>query len=361
MVRNVNNTCSTHDAAGIRYDPIVLIDYDDIANSIASSEMTTPPTEATTGTTFTERDLMAWRDCRNVALSTLEEELRTYFFSYQQRHSIEPIDNDNNTSLLIILDDNFHLRSMRRDAYKVCQRVISDIAIKSQSANSTCLLFSIGFSVLMIGTPLNICLKRNALRQGKAQISEVTIRKMASTLEMPVPNSGDYMKKFEMNSFLIDYSEDHTGKLQDADDLYSFFGDAVRACLEAARRNPVIPPQREEEVDPEILQRAREQTKKSQIHQADRLLRNLVGEIGRADKSMGRVANDARKYVLQQVRDETIIVKTNDDEDTDCALEVSIANAFRSYLENDLCQSGSSSLLPTMDAALLRLKYADPK
>ena len=382
-------TCSAT-RTRIQYDPIVLVDYDEIANGIASIAYSETETariamraelEAATRTcappavqlhgavAFTETDLQAWRDCRNAALSKLETELRDYFARQtNERHPVGAHadnnynNNSNNSNLLVILDDNFHLRSMRRDAYKVCQRVISDLNLHVSESDTTstnqnrnhdnmsmCNMCrcTIGFSVVLVDTPLDTCLKRNSLREGKARMPEETVRKMLDTLEKPEANSGDYMKKFETNAIVIDYSGDRDEEIG-TDDLYSLFGDTVQACLEAARKNPVIPPQKEEKVDPdpEALQRAREQTKKSRIHQADRLLRNLVGAVGRTDKSMGRSANDARKYVLQQVREEIIAAGA----DT-CAYQNDIADAFRKCLENEKGELGSSGVLLAIDEA----------
>ena len=326
MKRNINNTCVT---CGIRYDPIVLIDYDEIANDIARKSSS----ESAHTATFSETDLQAWRDSREAALSQLETELRNYFAES------DADDNEGHNNLLVILDDNFFLRSMRRDAYKICQGVISGLSDvpdlsdtaatsnpNSNSSMSRC-AFTIGFSVVLVDTPLDVCLTRNSLRKGKALIPEETIKRMASTLERPDPSSGDYQKKFEVNSFTIEYPGNRNEEM-----------DKVQACLEAARNNPVIPPQTEEMVDPEALQQAREQTKKSRIHQADCLLRNLVGAVGRADKSMGRSANNARKRVLQQVRDDSIAADAGGDSDKG-AYEKDIADAFKKCLESEKVES----------------------
>lgn len=347
MKRNINNTCVT---CGIRYDPIVLIDYDEIANDIARKSSS----ESAHTATFSETDLQAWRDSREAALSQLETELRNYFAES------DADDNEGHNSLLVILDDNFFLRSMRRDAYKICQGVISGLNDASDYSSDTArncnmhrrCAFTIGFSVVLVDTPLDVCLKRNSLRKGKTRIPEETITRMASTLERPDPSSGDYQKKFEVNSFTIEYPGNRNEETDTcADDIFALFADKVQACLEAARNNPVIPPQTEEMVDPEALQQAREQTKKSRIHQADCLLRNLVGAVGRADKSMGRSANNARKRVLQQVREDSIAADAGGDSDNG-AYEKDIADAFKKCLESEKVES---DVLLAIDEALLNI------
>ena len=320
MRRNINSTCV---ACGIRYDPIVLIDYDEIANDIVRKSSSKSAHTAT----FSETDLQAWRDSREAALSQLETELRNYF-----AETNDADDNTSHSNLLVILDDNFFLRSMRRDAYKVCQRVASGLSDASDA-------LTVGFSVVLVDTPLGVCLERNSLREGKARIPEETIRRMASALERPDPTSADYMKKFEVNSFTIVYPGNRDEEIDAcADDTFALFRDKIQACLDAARNNSVVPPQKEEKVDPEALQQAREQTKKSRIHQADCLLRNLVGAVGRADKSMGRSANNARKRVLQQVREDSIAADAGGDSDNG-AYEKDIADAFKKCLESEKVES----------------------
>ena len=332
MRKDINNTC------GARYDPIVLVDYDEIANDIVQNQTSK---SAHTIVAYNETDLQAWRDSREAALSQLETELRNFAEN-------DADDTESRSNLLVILDDNFHLRSMRRDAYKVCQRVASGL--------HRC-AFTIGFSVVLVDTPLDVCLKRNLLRKGKARIPEETIKKMATTLERLDPTSRDYMKKFETNSLTIDCSGDRKEEIDAcADDIFASFADEIQACLNAAKNNPVVPPQTEEKVDPEALQRAREQTKKNRIHQADCLLRSLVGAVGRADKSMGRSANNARKQVLQQVREDTIAAAEGGDNDIG-AYEKDIADAFKKCLaENEKVGSG---VMLAIDDACSQLSITD--
>ena len=324
------NTCV---ACGIRYDPIVLIDYDEIANDIVRKSSSKSAHTAT----FSETDLQAWRDSREAALSQLETVLRNYFAES------DADDNTSHSNLLVILDDNFFLRSMRRDTYKVCQGVASGLSDASDAADDTARnsALTVGFSVVLVDTPLDVCLERNSLRKGKARIPEETLMRMASALERPDPkaSSGDYQKKFEVNSFTIEYPGNRDEEIDAcADDTFALFRDKIQARLDAARNNSVVPPQKEEKVDPEALQRAREQTKKSRIHQADCLLRNLVGAVGRADKSMGRSANNARKRVLQQVREDSIAADAGGDSDNG-AYEKDIADAFKKCLESEKVES----------------------
>jgi antirestriction protein len=55
-------------------------------------------------------------------------------------------------------------------------------------------------------------------------------------------------------------------------------------------------------VDLEELERARQATRESRLHQYDQLMRSWVSEVASMDKQSARVANDARKEMLADLR-----------------------------------------------------------
>lgn len=93
-----------------------------------------------------------WRQARTSALQQLQECLET------------------NENTLVILDDNFYLRSMRKQVYQVCQPFAT-----------TKRLF---FATLWIDTKLEACLERN--QQRTRAIDSSVIVKMARNAEPPV-------------------------------------------------------------------------------------------------------------------------------------------------------------------------------
>jgi len=306
-----------HNNSKNNYDRIVLINYDDIVNGIANDERekgqsgpqqnfiendpALPLLEGDQSSQFDDTDLQAWRDCRNIALRRLKHELFCHF-------TMPLLTEQNNethltSDLLIVLDDNFHLRSMRRDVYRACQEVIASCgdaryATPDIQGGITPL---IGFSVVLVDTPLDVCLERNMHRKGKSHIPEQIIQKMATSIERPIANTTDYMKKFEVNSIILDVVDAHC--FNSPKGLLEINRDKMYQCLQRAIDNPVKELSREVERDPEALQGEKDATKKNRIHLIDRLLRALVGAVGRADKSKGRVANDARKQILQHFRE----------------------------------------------------------
>jgi len=334
------------------YSHVVLIDYDDIANRIAVSEQlavdssvpTADDEASNSNTAFDDTDLLAWRESRKMALTKLEDELTSFF----EAQSESNISNQSN-NLLVILDDNFHLRSMRRDVYKVCQKVVASSTEEKNESDAGRNARRIGFSLVLVDTPLEICLQRNATRQGKACVPEGTIRNMAASFERPETDTKDYMKKFELNSIAVDASQKTS-----TDDVYDANEERICSCLRQSLDNPVVPPQKEVGIDPEVLQKQREQTLSNLIHRADRLLRTMVGAVGRADKTMGRTANEARKCILQRVRDDNVLSGDSDDG----MYEAVIVEQFKTYLvENggDKVRA-DSELLSVIDIAYQGLK-----
>ena len=309
------NSCSdgrTSEELRPQHNRVVLIDYDDIANAIATSDAPgssdIPPVPD--NTSFVDADLKAWRESRKAALSKLEYTLMTM--------TNTTLDNDDG-NLLVVLDDNFHLRSMRRDVYKVCQKILSSDDADAKK-RSTCRR-RIGFSVIMVDTPLEICLQRNASRKGKARIPDDTIRNMAARLERPVTDTKDYMRKFEVNSICIEVTDSSTPY-----DMYDENKERILACINQSLDDPVIPPKKENILDPEVLRIERERTLKNRVHRIDKLLRTLVGAVGRADKSMGRIANEARKHALENARNDA---ESSEEYVDDIA---SIVEQFKTYL-----------------------------
>ncbi|KAL7461998.1 hypothetical protein ACHAXS_003424 [Conticribra weissflogii] len=312
----------TH-SAGIclsRFDRIVLIDYDAIADmkadATAATERNTVRIAGRNGEneayhSFESGDLWSWRKSRVQALDTLRNELITHFAKRQDRNCRQKQNN-----LLVIMDDNFHLRSMRRDVYKACQDVISKI---QQSGDISEIGFSphgtnnrdknrnndlqppiIGFSVLYISTPIELCIMRNNARSGKERVPTEVINRMATTIEPPdTSKPGTSFEKFNIaiNPYHVNCN---------SCDNQSSVVNKIQSILEQAINSPVSS---KEELTPEQLaemekekQRVKEDTLMCRLHQIDLLLRKLVGAVGRIDKKNSKKANDARKRILKQVK-----------------------------------------------------------
>lgn len=279
-----------------KYDKVFLIDYDKIADTIDQFDLqdnaetsteylgteSNKPKNTSGHTSFDSNDLYAWRRSREIALGKLKDALHSHF------------SDRNNHSMLIILDDNFHLKSMRREIYRACQEIVAEFES------------SIGFVTLYLSTPLEVCMKQNNRRDGKHRIPDDVIRRMAVAIEPPDPSKpyGSF-EKFHL-TINIQEEKDNKSLLQQ-----------IRTCLSEATCIPVPPKNdlSEEQIakmEAEKM-RHREETIKCQLQRIDQLLRKLVGAVGKVDKSKSKMANEARKSIL--VRHKSTCLESSDDGD----------------------------------------------
>lgn len=302
------------------YDKIQVIDYDHIATEIEQSTATKQSSHhpAQEQLIFGSNGLEAWRQSRINALHKLKDTLQSHFTS----------DVFTDKSLLVVMDDNFHLKSMRREMFRACQEVSAD-------HNST-----IGFVTLFVSTPLEVCIERNKQRQGKHRVPDAVIQKMAAIIEPPDPSKtyGSFEKIYlTMNNH--DRADDEVLE-------------QIHKCMKESLSSP-IPPKHEVSAE-EIAQlesekaRQRENTLNCELQRLDQLLRKLVGAVGRVDKSKTKLANEARKQILDRskrdgirndgslVRDFYCLIEIDaySENDVDSHLVTSIAKAFDAFTMN---------------------------
>jgi tRNA uridine 5-carbamoylmethylation protein Kti12 len=335
------------------YDKVVLIDYDAIAEEELVRSTTTnghlhTSNESTSNdqghtcynTVFDSTSLDAWRKSRMTALNVLNNTLRTHF------SKIDGLSN-RHQSLLVIIDDNFHLRSMRREVYRVCQDVLAsnknNCTVNVNATNNSEHQPTIGYATIHVSTPLDICLERNRLRTGKRCIPEEVITRMDMAMEPPDDTKA--CASFERFHTTIDNSSD-----SDKSGIDNTILQQIVECIHASLQSPITPkdemtPERLAEVEAENA-RQREKTLKCQVQRIDQLLRKLVGAVGRVDQSKCRRANDIRKLLLEKVKSEEAYL---DDE--------TIANQFAFIiLEKDKaniqCNELNSSLTQSIQETL---------
>lgn len=259
-----------------KFDQIDSIEYD----KVARNELDQQQRPNCGGfEEFESNDLEAWRRSRTKALEILTQKLDAHFTT----------DGSHSESLLVMLDDNFHLRSMRRDVYRTCQNFL-----KQQYALDG-RIPTIGFCVVYFDTPLETCLERNSSRIGKECIPEAVVVRMAASIEPPdesKPNAS-----FERCHVTIDNSsgDQDTGR---------YFG-AIK-CICESIDDPVEPkselsPEEQEQKEQDLL-REREATRTNMTQQSDLLLRRLVGAVGRVEKNRSKDANATRKSIMEDVK-----------------------------------------------------------
>jgi len=202
-----------------------------------------------------EDELEAWRKSRSVAVQELTKRLQEF-------------------PSLIVMDDNFHLRSMRKTIYRVCQ----DHVLQGKT---------IYFGVAFIDTPVEMCLERNSNRATKSLVADGIIEKMNTTLEPPDPAKATWDSSFVRVS---------GGDINDLKIVNDWLG---ALCNSTA---PLQPPTVVAEVDAEELERERQATRESRVQQYDQLLRKWVGEVAKINKRSTGTANSVRKKLLQELR-----------------------------------------------------------
>ncbi|KAL3914122.1 MAG: hypothetical protein SGARI_000294 [Bacillariaceae sp.] len=235
---------------------LVHIEYDAIEDAVLSGQGGTGGMQSASGALSDEDDekqRMAWNQARAIALEHFEDELKRA----QQTTSAEHA----KRSTIILLDDNFHLRGMRKQIHR--------LALQHQP---------IQFGILYVKCDLDVCLHRNQQRQ--RGVPDHVIEKMQSTLEPP-------RAAWEVDSTLqVDTST--TTSIQQVLDF-------VLTC-------PKIVDIPEEQPDAEQQAADRAKTLANQTHAFDKLLRSWVGKVAKTDKKYGKAANAARKELLQRIK-----------------------------------------------------------
>ena len=195
----------------------------------------------------------AWNQARQEAAKELESILQNRY----QDSTLPP--------LLILMDDNFHLRGMRKQIHRLLL-----------NHRPIC------FGIIWTNIPIEICLERNRLRDRK--IPKHVIEKMQSTFEPPRAAWEDY-------TITID-------ETTSSESIIEF----VENCSEI-RDLP-------ETNNPEQKEADRAETLQNQRHTLDKTLRSWVGQVAKHDKKFARRANLARKEVLQRMKEGSIEIET---------------------------------------------------
>jgi tRNA uridine 5-carbamoylmethylation protein Kti12 len=194
--------------------------------------------------------LESWRLSRHTALAELA------------RHLHE------GNSRMILMDDNFHLSSMRKQVYHVCQKYR-----QQQQQDRT-----VRIGILWLDTPLESCLGRNRQRLNPQRVPDDIIIKMNKTLEPP--------PRLHWEKNCCQRIVHDKGMHQTFVSCY----DIVTVCVDISA--PLA-----RDVNDE-----RRQTRKNRVHEWDQVMRQWVGCVARIHRSSVNQANETRKICLEQVR-----------------------------------------------------------
>lgn len=258
-----------------------FIEYDDIQDSLLND------TE--------EQDdiLQAWRSSRTSALQRLSEHLA------------------DSTTTLLLLDDNFHLRSMRKQIFQSCQAHVTN-----NTKN-----ISIHFGLIWMDTPVDVCLERNAQRQRR--LPDRIIQNMKHKFEAP----GGFA--WEQSVLRLDGT---APLLTHLEQLRNFTASKQLTLVE----QPVDPT-----LEQARLAAARKETQASIAHQIDQYLRCCVQIVARNHRQCAGAANQCRKLLLSQLRHQHELVVMD------------IEQAFLDRMRIECCHVDWDIFRPTLHRDLL--------
>jgi tRNA uridine 5-carbamoylmethylation protein Kti12 len=365
------------------YDETHWINYDEIAETmllekIAQQKQRTATTANAYDDKFNNQDdcyyfdqlhLEAWHTARVEA----KERLRHLLL----RHTLESSTDDESTTsaskggdqtntcstscgsynnystpkrMLIVLDDNFHLRSMRREIYKQCQTIVGEyknINLQNErigDSSSSSSLLRVGFSILVFNTNPSICKERNANRKGRSRVPEQVMNNMISTIEFPPKDECKSTLWIETSE--IDFSIT-TPSSSEMMLLMCQINNLLQNCLQNPITLPVLQPH---DVPNNTIDSS---TAPNPLHSIDLLLRHIVGITCTLDKSLARQANKARKSILDQYRHqykEVIMCQSEQEkEETNIHLLLLPKNQYiiyRQFIEALLTELGNNNILP---------------
>lgn len=191
---------------------------------------------------------------------------------------------------LIVMDDNFHLRSMRKTIYRICQEMVREGKV-------------VLFGIVFVNTPIKICLARNEMRTGDARVLDGVIEKMATTMESPDGKKAAWEAGF--------ISVDGGDTEFDIRSIVEWTN-----LLEMVELPPPV-----QEMTPEEIEIERQATAASRIHRLDLLTRKWVAEVAKVDRRFAGTANNCRKELLQSHRSsESVDVSPGDLVHTFCEM-----------------------------------------
>ena len=236
-------------------DNITIIEYDSITESIFIEANKDNKHQNKNNT---EKILEAWKSSRIKAFEELEDKL-------------SKLESTNQTNV-ILLDDNFYLRSMRRELYRKCQERCSD----NQSV-------SYYFSVIYFAIDdVSTCIQRNESRNADnivRCIPDEVIYRMNDKLEAPsLDNNWEY-------PFIISNTNSE-----------SLFDQMLH------HMNTIPPVKQKVEPNIEQIENDRKITQANMMHSIDMHLRYFVKSVCGLNRRLGKDVNSIRKVILDDYK-----------------------------------------------------------
>jgi tRNA uridine 5-carbamoylmethylation protein Kti12 len=240
--------------------------------------------------TSSELELAAWRQSRSAAL----EQLRHALQQSEHRMNASQTDPSATTTTLvvhvdvIVMDDNFYWRSMRKQVYQTCQ------------AQAECMHRPIYHATILLQAPLDVCLERNACRPRRLVAPHV-LERMERTLESPVqstvcPSTSAWWEQDPSCVLALpgtDPVRDNVARCLDFVNGLAVRTDDTGRVVATAHAVAKLA------LSEAIRQQDRLATAQSVAHQSDQFWRKCVAATVQRHASWGALANRVRQYCRQ--------------------------------------------------------------
>jgi tRNA uridine 5-carbamoylmethylation protein Kti12 len=250
LARSLCSSCTDDPHSPIHVD---YVEYDALQETLARRDNLTP--------------LEAWRRTRTVAL----EHVRSFL-----THAVTTGPIVTNTQPqqpaqphVLLLDDNFHLRGMRQQVYRVCRSFVTPTV-------------AVAFGIAWLAVPSDRALSRNAGRDPPRRVTTVTWDRLAAAAEPPDPTRSweTHVRVFRLGDHTTDdphASTRHVSVLRDW---------IASTAPRNAETVPWLPPVVETDAVP---------VPANEAHVRDQQLRRLVRAVAVWRPEWAAVANQTRR------------------------------------------------------------------
>ena len=251
--------------------------------------------------------LQAWRDARQVAMHVLSTALKEECSAKCSR--------GRRSRSLLVLDDNFHLRSMRKQIYQLCQQHVAEH--DEGSSTEHCRLY---FAVIWVESPVEVCHQRNEQRPPERRVPRHVLEKLARVAEVPVAVDTSQsvdgpLYPWEQALRVIDGENSTISSTMDSLSMSEWILQLRTAIqrpdIAASSGLHLVPPAVDyealEKAEQERLAKERKATLESQKHQLDQTLRKCVRAVAQIvvesqDSEMQKDSEDDKRKSTKQTK-----------------------------------------------------------
>lgn len=311
--KDMNSSNNNHTSEEQPVCQVVHLEYDSLEDSISLLDEHDDSGQR-------RRRQQAWNEARQMAMQQLETLLSSTndndTYNCNNHNNIHP------QHLIILLDDNYYLRGMRKQIHR---KVLAAKTNHPQQYNSFPAI--IRFGILFLNTPLSICLERNQKRMSSSEahrhVPEHVLYKMNQHFEPP-PKA-----IWESCTLQVNITDDPNTTTPSLEHIVEF----VLSCDEIVDTTAMDATfQEQQKLD-------RQHTQQNKVHNWDNVLRTWVGQVAKYEKRLAQHANRARKDVLMRLgKDSDCCVKTVMEEFVESLVAGSAEGGKRESLQSVLIE-----------------------